>query len=174
VTYLANELRAVRRAGHNICMVISGGQTGVDRAALHVAVTYGIPYGGWVPVGGWAEDATEAPGVLEEFPLLSQTTTADPAQRTELNVRDSDGTLIVAPRSVDSSGTQLAKAFALRHRKPCRSFDGSDPLAVARWIETIGISVRLNVAGPRASEWAAGYGTCRTLLGAMLGDHWSG
>ena len=158
----------MRRTAHNVTVIISGGQAGVDRAALHVARTHGIPYGGWVPAGGWAEDRTAAPGLLGEFPLLRPTWTSDPAERTELNVRDSDATLIVAPRSLHSPGTELTATLALRHGKPCRVTHGSDPSEVARWLAAIGPDVRLNVAGPRASEWAEGYETCRALLNAVL------
>lgn len=158
----------MRRTAHNVTMIISGGQTGVDRAALHVARTHGIPYGGWIPAGGWAEDRTAAPGLLGEFPLLRPTCTTDPAERTELNVRDSDATLIVAPHNLHSPGTELTAALALRHGKPCRVTHGSDPREVARWLAAIGPDVRLNVAGPRASEWAEGYETCRALLNDVL------
>jgi len=111
---------------------------------------------------------TGAPGLFGEFPLLTPTWTTDPAERTELNVRDSDATLIVAPCNLHSPGTELTATLALRHGKPCRVTHGSDPSEVARWLEAIGPGVRLNVAGPRASEWAEGYETCRALLNAVL------
>ena len=74
-------------------IIVSGGQTGVDRAALDAAIARGIAYGGWCPQGGWAEDCPEPPGVLARYPLLRETPSADPAQRTEWNVRDSDASL---------------------------------------------------------------------------------
>jgi hypothetical protein len=71
--------------------IVSGGQTGVDRAALDVAVALGMPYCGWCPRGGWAEDMPEPPGVLARYPRLEETPSEDPAQRTRWNVRDSEG-----------------------------------------------------------------------------------
>ncbi len=75
--------------------VVSGGQSGVDRAALDTAVELGLPYGGWCPRGGWAEDLTEPPGLLARYPRLRATPGSEPAQRTRWNVRDSDATLIL-------------------------------------------------------------------------------
>jgi hypothetical protein len=63
--------------------LISGGQTGVDRAVLDVAAARGIAYGGWCPKGGWAEDCPQPLGLLAKYPLLTETPLADPAQRTE-------------------------------------------------------------------------------------------
>jgi hypothetical protein len=62
--------------------IVSGGQTGVDRAALDVAIELGIPYRGWCPKGGWAEDMLNPPGVLILYPELRETQDADPRQRT--------------------------------------------------------------------------------------------
>src|SRR5262245_27312876 len=90
-------------------IVISGGQSGVDRAALDAAIARGVPYEGWCPSGGWAEDLPEAPGVLVRYPLLRETPRADPAERTELNVRDSDACLIV----VDAGGIDASRGTAL-------------------------------------------------------------
>ena len=75
--------------------LLSGGQSGVDRAVLDVAMERGIDYGGWCPKGGWAEDFPLPPGVLAKYPNLKETPLADPAQRTEWNVRDADACMIV-------------------------------------------------------------------------------
>jgi Circularly permutated YpsA SLOG family len=100
--------------------LLSGGQSGVDRAVLDVALARGIAYSGWCPKGGWAEDFPEPPGVLANYPQLAETPLADPAQRTEWNVRDADAYLIV----VDvvgglevSHGTALARDQAARVRR---------------------------------------------------------
>ena len=63
--------------------IVSGGQTGVDRAALDVAIDKGVAYGGWCPKGAWAEDLPDPPGLLDRYDRLQQTPLADPAQRTE-------------------------------------------------------------------------------------------
>src|SRR5271170_3703504 len=101
-------------------MLISGGQSGVDRAVLDVAVERGIAYGGWCPNGGWAEDFPEPPGLLAKYPKLKETPLADPAQRTEWNVRDADACAIVvdAGGAGISKGTALARELAHRYRKP--------------------------------------------------------
>ena len=80
----------------------------------------------------------------------------------------SDATLIITAPDVDSPGTELTKAYALRHGKACRVSDGTDPTAVAAWIRALGANIRLNVAGPRATERAGGYDTCHCLLSNIL------
>jgi hypothetical protein len=72
--------------------IISGGQSGVDRAALDVAIERGMEWGGWCPKGGWAEDFPNPPGLLPHYPHLRETPEPHPLQRTEWNVRDSDAT----------------------------------------------------------------------------------
>ncbi len=68
-----------------VTAIVSGGQTGVDRAALDFAVERGVPYQGWVPAGGWAEDLADPPGLLARYPVLRATASADPADRTRRN-----------------------------------------------------------------------------------------
>jgi Circularly permutated YpsA SLOG family len=141
--------------------VVTGGQTGVDRAALDVAVARGIDYGEWCPRGGWAEDLPVPPGVRAKFPLLRETPLADPAQRTAWNIRDSDVVLILvgdAGTSV-SAGTRLAAQLAAGHGKPTLVIDLSQADAVAsadEWLETqrarFGAGLRLGIGGPRESE----------------------
>src|SRR6202167_3351570 len=84
--------------------LISGGQSGVDRAVLDVAEACGTNYGGWCPKGGWAEDFPQPPGLLARYPNLKQTPLADPAQRTEWNVRDADACMIL----IDAAGTDAS------------------------------------------------------------------
>ena len=99
--------------------IISGGQTGVDRAALAVAIERGMSWGGWCPKGGWAEDFPHPPGLLFKYPALRETPCARPEQRTEWNVRDSDAILIIAdPKGLSvSKGTRCAKECADRYGK---------------------------------------------------------
>ena len=95
-----------------------GGQSGVDRAVLEVAVEKGIDYGGWCPQGGWAEDIIQPPGVMTVFPNLRETPSADPAQRTEWNVRDSDVTLVlVSWRAPRLRGYPAHSSFRAKARK---------------------------------------------------------
>ncbi len=80
----------------------------------------GIAYGGWCPKGGWAEDFPRRPACWRNIPNLIETPLADPAQRTEWNVRDADACMIVVDAGgMDvSAGTALARELAHRYRKP--------------------------------------------------------
>ena len=115
-------------------IIVSGGQSGVDRAALDVAVARDIDYAGWCPRGGWAEDFPTPPGLLAHYPKLEETPLADPAQRTEWNVRDANAILIVVGEggTAVSKGTALAVALAQRYRHPTMTIDPNDPEAGAR------------------------------------------
>jgi len=141
--------------------LISGGQSGVDRAALDVALARGIAYGGWCPKGGWAEDFPDPPGLLARYPRLKQTPLADPAQRTEWNVRDADACLIVVDSGGlgVSAGTVLASDQAHRYRKPLlvAQLNTADVLNRASlWLRVQktkhGASLKLAIGGPRESE----------------------
>jgi hypothetical protein len=137
--------------------IVSGGQTGVDRAALDFAIAHGFDYGGWCPAGGWAEDLPEPPGLLLRYPRLRETPTRDPGRRTEWNVRDSDGTLIISrpPALVSSPGTERTIALARAHGRPWLWVDAEDPRAGEKartFLLTLAAGAVLNVAGPRESE----------------------
>ena len=127
--------------------IVSGGQTGVDRAALDVAIECGLEHGGWCPQGRLAED-----GFIPARYRLQETISADYPPRTEQNVLDSDGTLILYIKRL-YGGTQLTYALAERHGKPCLLVDLSSPLQageVRQWLCHQAIRA-LNVAGPRES-----------------------
>ncbi|MCS6851469.1 MAG: putative molybdenum carrier protein [Gemmataceae bacterium] len=160
-------------------MLRSGGQTGVDRAALDVALRTGLPYGGWCPRGGWAEDHPFAPGLLTSYPRLAETPSASPEQRTAWNVRDSHATLVLL-RSGDgqcSPGTELTRLLAeLVFLRPCAVVDMSRPEAVVatrEWLRRLTAvvddqEVWLNVAGPRESEVPGIYGAAFQFLMQLL------
>ena len=142
-------------------MLISGGQSGVDRAVLDVAIGRGMAYGGWCPKDGWAEDFPNPPGLLARYPHLRATPLADPAQRTEWNVRDADACLIIVDGSglEASAGTTLARDLAHRYRKPLfvARLDNGDPLKNASlWLRVQearhGAILKLAIGGPRESE----------------------
>ena len=105
--------------------IISGGQTGADQAALDVAINLGIAYGGWIPKGRITEN-----GVLDEKYKLNEMKTSNYNRRTEQNVIDSDGTLILFQRQM-SGGTELTYRLAEKHRKPCHAVDLSRPTPLA-------------------------------------------
>lgn len=145
--------------------VVSGGQTGVDRAALDVAMELSIPCGGWCPKGRRAED-----GTIPEKYLLQESPTANYAERTALNVKESDGTLILSRGSL-RSGTALTKTFAERYRRPCLVLDLRDatPQQVHEWLAANSIRI-LNVAGPRESSQPGITKQATLFLHALLGQ----
>jgi len=127
--------------------IVSGGQTGVDRAALDVALDWGVPVGGWCPRGRRAEDGT----IPDRYPL-EETDSAKYDVRTRRNVRDSDGTLILT-QGTPVGGTSLTKDYAERIGKPLYIADLNlhpAPGPVIDWLRLHAIEV-LNVAGPRES-----------------------
>ena len=157
--------------------LISGGQTGVDRAVLDVAVERGLPYGGWCPKGGWAEDFPNPPGLLAKYPQLAETPLADPAQRTEWNVRDADACIILVEAGglAVSNGTALARDLAHRYRKPLLIVDLSSaqsveaaPLWLRFQLRRVGPGLALAVGGPRESEAPGIYARAASFLRALL------
>jgi hypothetical protein len=134
--------------------IVSGGQTGADRAALDFALEFGLAHGGWCPRGRRAED-----GVLDERYELQETPSSRYDQRTRWNVRDSDATVVFSIASHVTGGTALTLAIAEQQGKPCLhlsseavSADGRD--AAGELLEFVAEHrvERLNVAGPRASQ----------------------
>lgn len=128
--------------------IVSGGQSGVDRAALDVAEVLGLERGGWCPKGRWAEDGP----IPESYPL-KETRARSPSGRTRANVRDSDATLILTD-GAPTGGTRLTLAIAEQLKRPtlCVDFSlGTDIKLVQRWIRESQADV-LNVAGPRESN----------------------
>jgi len=129
-------------------MLISGGQTGVDRAALDFARKAGIRFGGWCPKGRRAED-----GVIPDCYPMTEASSELYQQRTRLNVRDSDATLIIADESEKSRGTALTVKYALKYGRPCLVINHKKPdlRKLQRWLQRYQPAI-LNVAGPRLSE----------------------
>ena len=144
--------------------VVSGGQAGVDRAALDVALELGLPCGGWCPKGRLAED-----GPIESRYPLRETPSQEYGQRTEWNVRDSDGTLIVTRHDV-TGGTAQTIDMAKRLGRPylvLKLVEPFDESAVGAWARRNQIRV-LNIAGPRESKAPGIYAETVTLLRSAL------
>lgn len=140
--------------------IISGGQTGVDRAALDAAMELGVATGGWCPQGRRAED-----GIIDEKYPLQETTQQAYQVRTRWNVRDSDGTLIVSPLPL-TGGTALTLNCAKQMGRPCLIVDShqhDDKFKVKEWITSYRIHV-LNIAGPRESHYPGIYQQTRQWL----------
>ena len=144
--------------------IISGGQTGVDRAALDAARARGLPCGGWCPKGRKAEDGPLA----ARYPLI-ETPSDDYAQRTEWNIRDSDGTLVLTDGEL-SGGTAQTVQMAVRFGKPYLVLDLSQrptPESVLAWAITHQVHI-VNVAGPRESKSPGIYDRARQFLNEIL------
>jgi hypothetical protein len=147
--------------------IVSGGQTGVDRAALDAARMLGIPTGGWCPRGRRAEDEPIPPS----YPLKE---TASPGyrSRTRRNVDDSDGTVILAWGPL-AGGTRLTAKYAEDQGRPHAIVDlvrwcDADVQRVRAWLAAHRIRT-LNVAGPRASQAPDAYAAARAFMAALLG-----
>ena len=149
--------------------IISGGQTGADRAALDWAIKRGIMHGGWCPKGRKAED-----GTIDRRYNLVETHSEDYSQRTEWNVRDSDGTAVLSIRRELRGGSLLTVELAGKRKKPVihlrQEDEQSNPSEELRsFIKEFGISV-LNVAGPRESDEPGVYQFVTRVLDQSLGD----
>lgn len=157
--------------------VVSGGQTGVDRAALDAAMVVGIPVGGWCPRGRRSED-----GVIPPHYPLQETPAYSYVVRTEWNIRDSDGTLVVVLNDI-SSGTRMTIDAAQTLQKPLQivhllpdphpglltaeNSPADDLQTVVSWIRQHKIRV-LNVAGPRGSSSPQTYSLALTFLMQLM------
>ncbi len=147
--------------------IVSGGQTGVDRAALDAAIELGIPHGGWVPRGRRAED-----GPVPAHYRLRETPNEEYAERTAWNVRDADGTLILS-RGPLTGGSELTRRIAREIGRPVLHVDLARTSAfqasqrILEWLARHEIRV-LNVAGPRASKDPGIYDRALRLLEAVL------
>ncbi|KTD08536.1 putative molybdenum carrier protein [Legionella jamestowniensis] len=136
--------------------IVSGGQTGVDQAALFVAKEMGIEIGGWCPKGGLDENNVN---VLKQFPALKEATTNNPDERTLLNIRDSDGTLIIVPSwplpERIKDGTRLTIKDTKLQKKPHLIINLNNKNEIVQtiqaWISEYAIRV-LNIGGPRESN----------------------
>ena len=151
-----------------VSKIVSGGQTGVDRAALDVAIELKIDHGGWCPLGRRSED-----GPIDERYQLSEVDASDYTVRTERNVIDSDGTLILHFGAL-SGGTRLTWKLAHKHQRPVLKIDlqsHSPALTVPSlqdWIEHQEIKT-LNVAGPRESTVPGIGDRVRDFLSTVFG-----
>ena len=142
----------------------SGGQTGVDRAALDAALAAGVAVGGWCPRGRRAEGGPIPP----RYPLR-ETPTPAYAERTAYNVHDADATLVLT-RGTPTGGTAFTVDLALELGKPLLIVDlaaTNDAAPVAAWLRANDVAV-LNVAGPRESTAPGVYADARRFVADVL------
>jgi hypothetical protein len=148
--------------------IVSGGQTGADRAALDWALAHGVNCGGWCPKGRLAED-----GPIDLKYPLKETPSESYSERTEWNVRDSDATVIFSITPELSGGSKETLELAHKHYKPSlhvhsRLRDVVDQLST--FLKKNNVKV-LNVAGPRSSHEPAIGGYVQSLLDEVLGSY---
>ncbi len=148
--------------------ILSGGQTGADRAALDAALAAGVPCGGWCPAGRRAEDGV----IPDRYPVVELAGGGYPA-RTKRNVVDSDGTAVMA-FGPPTGGTKLTVDLCGRLGRPCLVVDAelatATEAAVLMAVFVLRHRVgRLNVAGPRASGQPQIYPFVFDAVGRLLG-----
>ncbi len=157
-------------------IINSGGQSGVDRAALDAAVARRMDYSGWCPAGGWAEDLTDPPGLLARYPKMIETPKKEVEQRTEWNARDSDATLIFLPDNSfrNSPGTNYTVDMARKYQKPFLIIAVGATCQEERIFAFLdGVNqphVKLNFAGPRESEAPGIYEKAKSLIGKVIDE----
>ena len=143
--------------------IVSGGQTGVDRAALDAALELGIEAGGWCPEGRLAEDGA----IAEKYPL-KELPKAGYLQRTKRNVIDSDGTVIIFYGN-PAGGTLLTLESCIKDGKPFLLIDAESltidkaSVNIQRFIEKNNITI-VNIAGPKASEKEEAYRYAKLVI----------
>ncbi|HXY61195.1 MAG TPA: putative molybdenum carrier protein [Chthoniobacterales bacterium] len=147
--------------------IVSGGQTGVDRAALDVALKHHIPCGGWCPEGRTDEDGK----IPDRYPMKALKK-GGPQERTSRNVQDSDGTIVIYFHEL-SGGTAYTAGCCIEQQQPYRLIDAAKyspedavPL-MAAFMRDHDVEI-LNVAGPRQSEWAGGYDYTFRAINVLL------
>ncbi len=151
--------------------ILSGGQTGADRAALDFAIAMGIPHGGWCPRGRVAEDGRISAGYC-----LAETPNEDPAQRTAWNVRDADATVIFSLSESLSGGSTLTAEFARASGKPLLHLSANRDLERSAELLSAFLSRYkpriLNIAGPRESGEPGIRAFVRATLEKCRGYSW--
>jgi Circularly permutated YpsA SLOG family len=154
----------------SLTKIVSGGETGVDRAALDAALAADFRCGGWAP-----GDRMAADGLIGERYPLAVLPKGGYRQRTRQNVVDSDGTAIFYYETL-KGGTRLTRNLCALEKKPYVLLDARKMMvaeaveAVVRFVEDHGIRT-LNVAGPRLSGWAEGYGFALSVMAEVIGRH---
>lgn len=153
---MKNKIRTIR----------TGGQSGVDRAAMDIARKYHIPICGWCPKNGWAEDYPEAPGLLADYPELTETQSYGTSERTRLNMRDADAILTIMPtNSSESKGTEIGIQEGITLIKPMLTVNSlKETIDIIDWLSGLPDELDLAIGGPRASECPEGYQIASDIL----------
>ena len=150
----------------------TGGQSGVDRAAMDFARECGLELCGWCPKGGWAEDYSDPPGLLRDYPELQETPSEGTEQRTRWNMRDADAILTIIPESSsESEGTNVGLAEGESLGKPMYTATSlEDVPGIIQWVSSLPQGIELCVGGPRASECPEAYDIAKAILYQVFGN----
>ena len=153
-----------------IIRIRTGGQSGVDRAAMDFAREHGIPLCGWCPKSGWADDYPDAPGLLADYPELTETPSENTEQRTKWNMRDSDAILTIIPEGAGYSlGTETGLAEGEALGKAMYTATGLNDIPyIVKWLNSLSDELELCIGGPRASESPEAYDTAKAILNALF------
>ena len=151
---------------NKIAFIRTGGQTGVDRAALDFARNHNISIVGWCPKNGWTEDMPNSPGIRTLYPELKETPEEDVSQRTKSNDRDSHAILIISPKqSKISNGTNLTEQTAKKYKRPYLEVESEKDIdKIIDFLNTLGNGITLNIGGPRQSECPEAYQITTNIL----------
>lgn len=154
-------------------VIISGGQTGVDRGALDAAADVGYPVTGMVPKGWLTEDASETADVMRQrYPSLIESTSRSYPPRTRWNVENSTGVIIIVRGGIERHrGTMLTYRLARRLNRPAIVIDPDDGDGIARalaFVMTLGRATRVMIAGPRESGDPGVYEAARGWTAMLL------
>ena len=164
---MARHRRSQTAATVKALKIISGGQTGVDRAALDVALRHGIECDGWCPAGRLDEF-----GRIPDYYPIQELQGGGFTERTLQNVKDSDGTVVIYPGKLEG-GTEQTVRFCIELKRPHELIDASQistesaAKLIRDFVDKNKIDI-LNVAGPRQSEWPEGYAYASRVLSAFL------
>ena len=141
----------------------------MDRAAMDFARKQRIPLCGWCPKNGWAEDYPDPPGLLADYPELSETPSEGTQQRTRWNMRDCDAILTIIPDgSLPSQGTAVGLEEGKNLAKPMYTDRGPEKAAdIKKWIQSLPNGTELCIGGPRASECTTAYDTAMKVLDSI-------
>lgn len=167
---MARDRRSETAAKVEALKIISGGQTGIDRAALDVALKHGVDCGGWCPAGRLDEFGR----IPDHYPI-QELQVGGFTERTLQNVKDSDGTVVIYPGEL-CGGTEQTVRFCVDLKRPHRLIDSSKlstegaAKLIADFVRETKIAI-LNIAGPRQSEWPDGHDYASRVLSAFLQHH---
>lgn len=159
------EISLILNVKYTDLIIISGGQTGVDRAALDFAMEHNIMHGGFCPTGRIAEDEK----IPDHYSLI-EIPESTYSYRTKLNIFQSDGTLIVFSKEI-MGGTLYTFKVCLEAETPVFlvdiNIDNKNIKPINKWLKEYKVNI-INIAGSRESECPGIFNHTKYLLNRLL------